>query len=227
MKRVLNFVALASFILLNYGCNNADGINIPTTNVINLSFPTNNFLCIENTITFEWSDKFEPENSTINYTVIIAKDRDLLDVVENSIVNEPKFTVTLNKATAYYWKVIAVNTQNNEEINSEIFSLYTKGDGIVNYAPFASELVAPIDNSVISSNSLDLKWTGSDADFGDILTYELYFSETSPPTLIEASLTTESYTVTSETGKTYYWKVNVVDQNGAKSIGQTWEFTTN
>jgi len=31
--------------------------------------------------------------------------------------------------------------------------------------------------------------------------------------------------VTVSSGKTYFWKVNVKDQNEAKSIGQTWSFT--
>ena len=33
--------------------------------------------------------------------------------------------------------------------------------------------------------------------------------------------------VTVETGKTYYWKVNTIDNSGAKSIGQVWSFTVN
>ena len=227
MRKILIFIAITSVFLLNYSCNSSDGLNIPSKNLLDLSFPTDNFLCIENTVAFDWFDAFESETSLVNYTIIIAKDRTFIDVVESNTVNESKITVTLDKATAYYWKVIAVNTENNEEISSEIFSFYTKGEGIVNYVPFASELVEPVNNSVISAGLLDLKWIGSDADFGDVLTYELYFSETSTPTLLEDSLTTESYTVTTEVGKTYYWRVNVVDDKGAKSIGQTWSFTAN
>ncbi|MEO9571260.1 MAG: hypothetical protein ABJH82_13665 [Polaribacter sp.] len=227
MRKILIFLAIASVFLLNFSCNSSEGLNVPTNNLLDLSFPTDNFLCIENTVAFDWADAFESETSIINYTIIIAKDRTLLDVIENSTVNESEITVTLDKATAYYWKVIALNTENNEEISSDIFSFYTKGEGILNYAPFASEIVEPIDNSVISVNSLDLKWIGSDADFGDVLTYELYFSETATPALLEDSLTTESYTVATEVGKTYYWKVNVVDEKGAKSIGQIWSFTVN
>jgi hypothetical protein len=30
-----------------------------------------------------------------------------------------------------------------------------------------------------------------------------------------------------ESAKTYYLKVNTIDQDGAKSIGQVWSFTVN
>jgi hypothetical protein len=227
MRKILIFAAITSVFLLNYSCNSSDGLNVPSNNLLDLSFPTDNFLCIDNTVAFDWSDAFEGETSVINYTIVIAKDRALVDVVENRTVNESEITVSLDKATAYYWKVAALNTVNNEMLSSDVFSFYTKGDGVKNYVPFSSELVEPADESVINTNSLDLKWIGSDADLGDALTYELYFGETATPDLLDDSLITESYTVTTEVGKTYYWKVNVVDDKGAKSIGQTWSFTVN
>ena len=226
MKKILIFIALASICSINFKCSNSDGIFKPITEVT-LSFPTNNLLCLDNTITFDWSDVNQTGSNSTSYTVIIAKDRALTDVVENTTTTQSEITVTLEKETAYYWKVIVLDPQNNEEINSEIFAFFTKGDGIVNYAPFASELVSPTNESLVNSVNINLIWIGSDTDPGDTLTYELFFGESSPPTLLENSLTIETKNVTVEAGKTYYWKVNVIDQNNAKSIGQIWSFTAN
>jgi hypothetical protein len=227
MKRILNVIALVFVFLLNDGCRNEDdGIVFPAKPV-NLTFPTNSLLCIDNTITFDWDDVENSQNNTISYTIIIAKDRALTAVVENRTTVLSEITLTLDKAVAYYWKVTKTNTTNNEITDSEIFPFYTKGEGIVNYIPFASELVSPTEDSQLNAGAVNLSWIGSDTDSEDTLTYELYFSENSPPTVIEDSLIIQSYTVSVETGKTYYWKVNVIDQNGAKSIGQIWNFTVN
>ena len=226
MKKILIFTAVACIFLLNNRCNNDDGIIFPSTPV-SLSFPTNNLLCIDNTIIFDWDDVENSLNNTISYSIIVATNRTLTDIVENRITTLSEITLTLDKAVAYYWKVTATDTTSNEVTSSETFSFYTKGDGIVNYTPFISELASPLENSQVNAGSVDLSWIGSDADAGDTLTYELYLGESSPPLIIENSLTAQSHTVTVETGKTYYWKVNVIDQSGAKSIGQIWSFNVN
>jgi hypothetical protein len=88
--------------------------------------------------------------------------------------------------------------------------------------------VSPENNSNQSaSTSISLVWDAADINTTDILTYELYFGENSTLTLIDDSLSDKSRIVSVESGKSYSWKVNVKDQNGAKSIGQIWSFTVN
>ncbi|MDB4170630.1 hypothetical protein N9750_00760 [Polaribacter sp.] len=227
MKRNLNFIILGYFLLLCYGCYNSDdGIVFPSQSV-NLLFPTNSLLCIDNTITFDWDDLGSSQNNNISYTIVIATNRNLTDIVENRTITMSEITLTLEKALAYYWKVTTTNATNNKKTSSETFSFYTQGEGIVNYAPFISELVSPSENSLVDQGSINLSWIGSDADPDDTLIYELSFSEIFPPAVIEESLSEETYTVLVESAKTYYWKVNTIDQDGAKSIGQVWSFTVN
>jgi hypothetical protein len=226
MRRILIFIAFASICIINFKCSKTDGIFMPITEVT-LSFPTNNLLCTDNTITFDWSDVNQTGTNSTSYTFIIAKDRALTDVVENTTTTQSEITVTLEKETAYYWKVIVLDAQNDQELDSEVFAFFTKGLGIVNYAPFASQLVSPTNESLVNTGTVDLMWIGSDTNSGDTLTYELFFGESSTPTLIVNSLTEEVHTVSIKAGKTYYWKVNVIDQNNAKSIGQIWSFTAN
>jgi len=226
MKRSLIFIALTSVFFGFYSCSFDNGITFPSTPV-ELSFPTDKLLCIDNTITFDWNDAENSLNENLIYTIVIATDRAFTDVVETSTTTMSEITITLEKSVAYYWKVTGNNTATNQIEISAVFSFFTKGDGVVNYAPFTAQLVSPIAASQVGAGTVDLSWTGSDVDAGDTLTYELYFGESTTPVLIENSLDAQSYTVTVETGKTYYWKVNVSDQNGAKSIGQIWNFIVN
>lgn len=48
---------------------------------VDLVFPSADLLCIENTITFNWTEAIDPENNDVEYNIIIAKDRDRKSVV--------------------------------------------------------------------------------------------------------------------------------------------------
>ena len=90
-----------------------------------------------------------------------------------------------------------------------------------------ADLKAPENNTSVNSGNIDLIWEGADANAGDTLTYELYFGENTALNLSDDSLSVSDYTVTVESGKTYSWKVNVKDDSGSKSIGQTFTFSVN
>ena len=226
MKRLFIMPVLVFLCVLNIQCSKDEKNKAPTA--VNLIYPTQNLLCTDNTINFNWSKATDPENDALEYNLIIATDRAMTNVIENSTITNLQTTVSLEKQTAYYWKVDALDINNKQGTSSEIFAFFTKGEGVLNYAPFSAELVSPENNSNQSTaTSISLTWDAVDINTTDILTYELYFGENSTLTLIDDSLSDKSYTVSVESGKSYFWKVNVKDQNGAKSIGQTWSFTVN
>ena len=226
MKRLFIMPVLVFLCVLNIQCSKDEKNKAPT--VVNLIYPTKNLLCTANTINFNWSKATDPENDALEYNLIIATDRAMTNVVENSTITNLQTTVSLEKQTAYYWKVDALDINNNQGTSSEIFAFFTKGEGALNYAPFSAELVSPENNSNQSTfTSISLTWDAADTNTTDILTYELYFGENSTLTLIDDSLSDKSRIVSVESGKSYSWKVNVKDQNGAKSIGQIWSFTVN
>jgi hypothetical protein len=225
MKNILIITVLVFFSFLNMQCSKKEKNQAPSA--VNLIYPAQNLLCIDNTIIFEWSDATDPENDVLEYNIIIAKDRDMTNVIENKMTTSTQLTVTLEKKTAYYWKVDALDIDNNQGTESEIFAFYTKGEGVLNYAPFTSELVSPENNGQVNATSVSLTWEAADTNAGDTLTYEIYFGENSSLTLIDDTLTVKSQLVSIESGKSYSWKVNVKDQDGAKSIGQVWSFTVN
>jgi hypothetical protein len=217
---------LVFLCVLNIQCSKDEKNKAPIA--VNLIYPTQNLLCTDNTINFNWSKATDPENDALEYNLIIATDRSMTNVIENITITNLQTTVSLEKQTAYYWKVDALDINNKQGTSSEIFAFFTKGEGVLNYAPFSAELVSPENNSNQSaSTSISLVWDAADINTTDILTYELYFGENSTLTLIDDSLSDKSRIVSVESGKSYSWKVNVKDQNGAKSIGQIWSFTVN
>lgn len=226
MKRLFIIPALVFLCVLNIQCSKDEKNKAPTA--VNLIYPTQNLLCTDNTINFNWSKAMDPENDALEYNLIIATDRAMTNVVENSTITNLQTMVSLEKQTAYYWKVDALDINNKQGTSSEIFAFFTKGEGVLNYAPFSAELVSPENNSNQSTTtSISLTWDASDINTTDILSYELYFGENSALILVDDSIPEKLFTVSVVAGKTYYWRVNVKDQNGAKSIGQTWSFTVN
>lgn len=224
MRKLLIIVVFVSFCMVNIQCSKSEPEN-QAPSAVQLIYPTDNLLCIDNAILFDWSDASDPENDEIQYNIIIASDRALSNIVENRTVTASQLSVTLDKNQAFYWAVNALDINNNQGNSSATNAFFTKGDGVANYAPFTSELLTPENSSQVNAGSLNLTWNGSDSNVGDTLTYEVYFGENSTLTLQDATVATESYIVNVESGKTYSWRVNVVDQSGAKSIGQTWTFS--
>lgn len=223
MRKLIIIIVFVSFCLLNIQCSKTPENQAPST--VELIYPTANLLCIDNNILFDWGSATDPENDAIEYNIIIASDRAMSNIVENRTVGISQVSITLSKAQAYYWTVNALDVNNNQGSTSETFAFFTKGEGVANYAPFTAELLTPENNSQVNAGSVNLTWNAADSNDGDTLTYQVYFGENSTLTLQDDNLTTKSFIVTVESGKTYSWKVNVVDQNGAKSIGQTWTFS--
>lgn len=221
MTKPLNILFFVCFCVLCISCNKKTNKG---PSELNLIFPTENLLCTSNTITFDWTDATDAENDNIEYTITIAKDRALNTIVENRTLKESELTLTLENATPYYWKVDALDTNNNIGVSTETFAFYTQGESIENYAPFAAELISPENNETVTQETVLLSWTAEDLNVADVLTYELFFGENDNLTLIEDNLSFKNFQVKVNLGKTYSWRVNVKDQNGGKSIGEIWTF---
>jgi len=200
MKKILISIVLVFASFVSIQCSKDPKNRAPSA--VNLIYPSQNLLCIENTITFNWSEAIDPENDALEYNIIIATDRAMTNIIENETTTSSELTFILEKQTAYYWKVDALDVKNNQGTESEIFAFYTKGEGVLNYAPFASELVSPENNGQVNATSVSLTWEAADADTDDILSYELYFGENSDLNLMDDTLTEKSYTVSVESGKT-------------------------
>ncbi len=110
-----------------------------------------------------------------------------------------------------------------EKKREEIFIL----NNPQNNPPSIPSNPTPADGATDQLVTVDLSWTGGDPDTGDIVTYELYFGNSTNPPLISDDQTTTTYNpVTLSCANTYYWKVVAKDNNGACSSGPVWTLKT-
>ncbi|WP_338357840.1 hypothetical protein [Yeosuana marina] len=231
MKQFFKFIVLS---LALFGCSGGSGDDNPAPPVSKnnapsipaLVYPTNNLLCINNVLEFEWNASTDIDGDGITYKIEIAKDNQFSQIAFNTTLSTTKKTYTLEKGTAYYWRVQAIDSKNKSSNYSSIFNLYTEGVGVSNHLPFAPESVKPELNSTENFGDITLEWLGSDVD-NDPLTFDVYFGASNPPILISENQNTQSFVVSTTASTTYYWKVVVKDNKGGEAIGQVWEFNTN
>jgi len=230
MKKLLKIFAV---ILIFNSCSKSSDDDSPKIDQNNppsipsLIYPTDNLLCIDNTITFKWNNSIDAEGDQITYMLQISKDEQFSQLVVSSNMVVVEYTITLQKGISYYWRVKAKDSKNLSSNFSSTYLLYTEQDGSPNHLPYAPELVSPTNNSNIESGNVTLEWIGDDAD-GDILSYDVYFDTINPPNALVSENQSESTLIINTIESTsYFWKIVVKDGNGGESIGQIWSFNTN
>ena len=190
------------------------------------SAPTNNLLCIDNNVSFQWTTSTDPDGDTISYEIQIATDNQFTQNVQNFTSTNTSTVVGLDKGVAYYWRVRAKDSKGATSSYSSIFSFYTEGVGESNHLPFSPSIVTPSLNEVVQTTTTTLQWEASDVD-NDPLTFDIYFDTVNPPiAIVSENQTSKTFEVTLENSKDYYWKVVSKDDKGGITIGQIWGFKT-
>ncbi|SNY99505.1 SusE outer membrane protein [Flagellimonas pacifica] len=191
-----------------------------------LVFPINNMLCIDNVLQFDWEASTDLDSDVITYEVQVATDNQFTNIVHTSSTNDTDQEITLEKGEAHYWRVRAKDTKGGESEYSTIWQFYTEGDGEQNHLPFAPSQVFPVNASEINESSVELRWSANDVD-NDVLGYNVFFGLGNPPNNITEGQTENTIIIDElESGQTYYWKIEVLDGNGGKTIGSLWSFRT-
>lgn len=112
-------------------------------------------------------------------------------------------------------------------IDGDDFCFKTYGLAIENLPPNSPSNPTPANHATGVVINADLSWTGGDPDFGDTVTYDIYFGTNSNPPLKKSDNTVTSYDPgTMDTNTKYYWKIVAKDNHGASTTGQVWDFTT-
>ncbi|WP_291286470.1 hypothetical protein [Flavobacterium sp.] len=226
------FISLTIIGLLFAACGSDDSGPTEPANeaptVPALKLPVDNKLCVDNTVSFQWDLSTDSNQDAITYQIQVAKENTFAQIAKSSEVTTNTTSIALEKNTAYYWRVKATDSKGLASTYSATFKLYTSGDAVVNHLPFSPELIQPTINSVLNTTTAILKWNATDVDATDVLTYDVYFGTTNPPTAKVAENTSStSFDVTLSTSKEYFWKVVVKDNKGGETIGQIWKFKTN
>ena len=230
MRNIIYSVFVSSLL---FSCGSDDAPTQETKNtapsVPVLMSPANATLCIDNAVTFGWNASTDAENNSIIYQLQIATDNQFTQIVKTAEGAAIGQTITLNKSTAYYWRVKATDSKNASSNYSATYSFYTEAEAVANHAPFLPQMVQPELNSFVKTTTVTLKWTASDVDTSDVLVYDVYFGTTAIPTIkVASNISTTSWTSsTLQAATNYYWKVVVKDNKGGETIGQVWNFKTN
>lgn len=227
MKKYL-YVSVISFMLIS--CGGGDSVPAPKNTAPTIPIlvaPTNNKLCIDNSVNFQWDVSTDSNKDPITYQIQVAKDNQFLQIVKTLESPENYQTISLEKGIAYYWRVKATDSKSLSSSYSSTYNFYTEAIAIVNHLPFSPELLQPDLNSELNTTSATLKWNAKDVDVNDTLTFDVFFGTDNPPTSkVRENLATNTLDVAVVASKEYYWKVVVKDDKGGETIGQTWTFKT-
>lgn len=193
-----------------------------------LVLPADNKLCVDNTVSFQWKLSTDANKDLITYQIQVAKDNTFTQIIKTNEVTGDNSSISLDKNTAYYWRVKATDSKGLASSYSTVYKLYTTGEAVVNHLPFSPELVQPAINSVSNGTTASLKWKATDVDATDVLTYDVYFGKTNPPTAkVSENTSVTSFDVALEPATQYFWKIVVKDNKGGETVGQVWKFKTN
>ncbi|MFG4000878.1 glycoside hydrolase family 78 protein [Flavobacterium aquidurense] len=233
-----NFIYLSIIGFLFAACGGGGGddsdpvvvppiVNIAPT-VPALTAPADGKLCLDKIIAFQWALSTDENKDNITYQIQIAKDNSFSQIVKTLEVTTNSTSAELEKNTAYYWRVKATDSKGLSSNYTATYKFYTTGDAVVNHLPFSPELVQPSINSVSNTTTATLKWTATDVDTKDVLTYDVYFGKTNPPTAkVSENTSAISFDVTLEPTTQYFWQIVVKDNKGGETVGQVWKFKTN
>lgn len=233
MKAILKIWTLITVSVFLFSCSGSDD-NTPEPKPINnaptqplITTPANNLLCIDNVVQFKWEAATDPDGDIINYQLQLATNNQFTQNVQNfSNITGTSHQLTLEKGVAYYWRVKTTDSKGLSSAFSNVFQFYTESDGGSNHLPFAPIVVSPKMFQIIQTNTTQLEWTASDVD-NDPLTFDIYFGNVNPPTTkIAENHSTTTFNVSLNSSTNYYWKIEVNDGKGGKSIGQIWNFQT-
>ena len=232
MKKLLYTLALSITI---WSCGGGGGGDTPPPTPTNetpttpvLVYPSNNLLCIDNVLNFDWNASTDPDGDPITYNIQVSTNAQFTQVVHDVNVTSTSRSLTLDKGVAYYWRAKATDSKSAASSYSSTNQFYTEGDGVSNHLPFTPVLTSPELSSVVAGTTANLQWTADDVDTANTLTFDVYLDTVTPPVAAAASdQAAESLNVTNLTASTtYYWKVVVKDGEGGQTIGQIWNFTT-
>jgi len=233
MKNLI-YLLVVSFSLLSCGGSGGDEPNPPApeptnnkpTTPINSS-PTNNLLCIDNSVTFEWNASTDIDGDVVTYQLQVATNNQFSENLETiNNITSTNTQLSLDTGVAYYWRVKAVDSKNASSEYSSVFQFYTEGEGQLNHLPFSPSIVGPNLNSIVQAMSTTLSWTASDVD-NNPLVYDVYFGEVNPPvSKVSENQSEVALDVNLSSSSNYFWKVVVKDDKGGVTNGQVWNFKT-
>ncbi|MCD4697445.1 MAG: hypothetical protein K8S16_14520, partial [Bacteroidales bacterium] len=96
----------------------------------------------------------------------------------------------------------------------------------INQPPSQPSNPSPVNGAIDQMVNTTLSWTCTDPE-SDPLTYDVYFGETNPPSVVSSGQTANTYNPgTLNYNITYYWKITAHDDHTNSTEGPVWSITT-
>ena len=205
---------LWSFTTHSYGNNN------PYTPSILFPADQSNIISINTAL--GWTGGDPDQGEPVTYDVYFGTTSTPSKVSGNQ-TNTAYNPGTLNYNTQYYWKIVAWDSH-LAKTTGPLWSFTTQLSS--NNPPYKPRNILPANQSTTISVNTELIWNGGDFE-GDTVTYDVCFGTTSsPPKVLNNQSTTTYNPGTLSYNIKYYWKIIAWDNNGAKTTGPLWSFTT-
>jgi hypothetical protein len=229
-------ISILVFILILVGCAGKNNAPAPAAPVIIpgktlLITPAQNSICItgsvlsdvESSVVFTWNASDNTDNYDVYLTNLLTGNTTVQNTTQTTL------TITLNRNTPYSWYVESKSAKSDKTTKSDIWKFYNSGPGLITYAPFPAEIIAPsFGQNLSASGIVKLSWIGSTVSQDTVANYDVYFGTTSSPLIFKSALTDNFIdNVAVSSNSTYYWHVVTRDKNGNTSDSGLYQFSVN
>lgn len=174
------------------------------------------------TMTLTWQGGDENETDLVKYDLYLSATAPPESRIAEKITETSYSVSKLNKNQTYYWKIVSQDTS-GLVTEGNVWKFKTGNDS---KAKLPSN-TTPSDKTVFKDElPTQLTWTGGSTD-GSEVKYNVYLGETENNLNLNQGITETSFALTGMTyEKTYYWKIESVDDANISVIGPTWSFST-
>ena len=158
MKKLKLLVMSILAITAIYSCG--DSTEAPTENQApskpKLTNPLQGAMEVDVKPTFKWEESIDPEKGAVTYEIYVSKNESFSgdDVFKAIDIHQPSYTfnnVDLERATKYYWKVIAYDKKKNKS-ESEVQNFTTIDENL------KITLLEPQNKAALDTNHTKIKW---------------------------------------------------------------------
>jgi len=216
---VLAIALIISTFTLPLGVRtSADPLNNPP-NMPSNPGPANNSLNVSVYLFLNWTGG-DPDGNPVTYDVYLGTTTPppLKSINQSSTFYNPS---PLNYSATYFWRIIAWDNQ-SASTTGPLWKFSTKE----NSPPIIPNKPFPANDSTNVVIPTILNWTSGDPD-GDPVTYDIYFSTTTPPIKVASNQSGTAFNPGTLNYTTlYYWMIVAWDNQNTSAKGPEWHFTT-
>ncbi|MBV7440250.1 fibrobacter succinogenes major paralogous domain-containing protein [Weeksellaceae bacterium TAE3-ERU29] len=193
-----------------------------------LTTPAQGAMEVETKPTFKWEESVDPEKEAVTYEIYVSKSEnfsgdDIFKAIDIHQLSYAFNNIDLERATKYYWKVIAYDKKKNKS-ESEVQNFTTIDENL------KITLLEPQNKATLDTNHTKIKWeVKRNSVYNKDVTYTVFLrngsDEFSTPFKTDIKETEIELTNLKGNGK-YYWTVKAMEGKEVVAESKIFMFTT-